>query len=212
MNFKRFYLQEEAEEPEDSVQDPNALEEPEEDYGHEFVDNETFDAPHINVEGVPDNSDPILNADEFLYSNADAQSFYARGNGFNITDNQDLYEVIKLIKDMTDRHLYMRELSWKVDVKNRRAHFIFRLGNEENDITEDFFLQGINQYVISELWKKYGPLYDVDVKFDKDGSGQNVMEMTVAKNKDEERKKTLHVPTWVPDSASFITKSSVSRI
>jgi len=167
------------EEPEDAV------EEPEDDYGLDFVDDATFVSPVLDVEETPDNSDPVLDADEFMYSNSDPLSYYSRGNGINLADNSDLYEVIKLVKDVTDKHLYMRDMTWKVNIANRSANFIFRLGDEDDTDTNGFFLQGVQQYIVSELWKRYGPFYDVNAEFLKNDNGADIMNLTV-KRKDED--------------------------
>jgi len=206
MNFEEYYLREDLEEPEDSV------EEPEDDYGLDFVDDEKFTTDEIEVEEIPDLSDPILNADEFMKSNSEVMSHYAKGKGFEVIDNQDLYEVVKTVKDMTDKHLYFRDMTWKVNIDHGKAKFIFKIGDDESANENDFFLQGVKRYVISELWKKYGPLYDVDTEFSKDVEGKDLMILTVDKNEEERRKRLEKIPAGAPDSASFITKSSVSRM
>lgn len=203
---EEYFFHEESEEPEDS------LEEPIEDYGLDFVDDETFTTNEIDVDEVPDNSDPILDADEFLKPNAETLEIYAKGKGFDLTDNQDLYEVVKLVKDMTDKHLYMKDMTWKVDIKNRKAIFTFRLGEDEELDQNDFFLQGVEKYIISEMWRKYGPLYDVNAEFLKDAKGRDVMKLAVEKDDNEERKRSENIIANAPDSASFLTKSSVSRM
>ncbi len=206
MNFEEYYLREDFEEPEDSI------EEPEDDYGLDFVDDEKFTTDEIEVEEIPDLSDPILNADEFMKSNSEVMSQYAKGKGFEVVDNQDLYEVVKTVKDMTDKHLYFRDMTWKVNIDHGKAKFIFKIGDDESANENDFFLQGVKRYVISELWKKYGPLYDVDTEFSKDVEGKDLMILTVEKNEEERRKRLEKISVGAPDSASFITKSSVSRM
>lgn len=206
MDFEKYYLSEDIEEPEDSV------EEPEDDYGLDFVDDEKFTTDEIEVEEIPDLSDPILNADEFMKSNSEVMSHYANGKGFEVIDNQDLYEVVKTVKDMTDKHLYFRDMTWKVNMDHSKAKFIFKIGDDESSNENDFFLQGVKRYVISELWNKYGPLYDVDTEFSNDIDGRKLMILTVEKNEKERRKRIEKISTSVPNSASFITKSSVSRM
>ena len=202
-----FYPEEEKEEPEDSIV------EPEEDYGLDFMDN-SFDSEEIEVEEIPDNSDPILNADEFMYSNTDNQTFYARGNGSDIPDNQDFYEVIKLVKDMTDKHIYVRDMVWKVDIIRRRAIFNFTVGDDEESIeVNDFFLQGIQQHLLRNMWKQFGALYKIDTKFVKDNEGRDMMRIEVYKDdEDEERKELKPIEVQPTDSSAFISKSSVSRM
>jgi hypothetical protein len=162
------------EEPEDSVA------ELEDDYGLDFIDDEDFITDEIEVEKIPDNSDPILNADEFMNSNSKLMSLYADGKGFNLTDNLDLYEVIKLVKDLTDKHFYFKDLVWKADIANRKVVITFKLGNgkEEND----FFLQGVKQYILTQIFKKFGSVYTIDTEFLKNTEKQDIMKLTVFKN------------------------------
>lgn len=198
-----FYPEEEREELEDE------MEEPEDDYGLDFVDDETFNAEEIEVEEIPDNSDPVLDASEFM-PNSELQRIYSKGKGLDITDNQDLYEVIKLVKDMTDKHLYMRDMTWKVDIANRKANFTFKVDSVNSD---DFFLKGIQQYVVQEIFKKFGPLYKVDTKYLKDNKGNSIMELKVEKEEDTERRDLKKMILRSPKSNSFINQgSSVSRI
>ena len=193
----------EAEEPED------AMDEPLEDYGNDFVDDEKFYADHIAVKEIPDNSDPILDADEFMKPNAEILNMYSKGQGFDLTDNSDLYEVVKLVKDMTDKHLYMRNMKWKVDIAHRQAKFTFSLGDEMSKEADDFFLQGVQNYVMKEMVQKFGPVYKLDTKFSKDNKGRT-MEMTIEKEDDEERMDMRKLPNQMPQNP--IQRSSVSRI
>ena len=148
-----------------------------------------------------------------MYSNTDNQTFYARGNGADIPDNQDFYEVVKLVKDMTDRHLYMRDMTWKVDIARRKAVFTFTVGETEEDIeVNDFFLQGIQQHLLSSMWKQFGAFYKIDTKFVKDNDGRNIMRLEVKKDKDEERKELKKIQSHSADSAAFMSKSSVSKM
>ena len=212
MDFLKHYLKEEdvddefiQEEPEDAIQ------EPEEDYGLDFVDDEEFNAPQLNVQQTPDNSDPILNADEFMYSNSEPQSYYAKGSGFDLADNQDLYEVIKSVKDLTDRHLYVRDMTWKVNVAHRKAVFSFKLGEneDENEAGNDFFFEGIQQHLMTQLFNKFGPLYKIETEKSKDNDGQFIMKMTVEKDDKEERRELKQVPF---KTSELSTQSSVSKI
>jgi len=193
------------EEPEDSIEKPI------EDYGLEFMDND-YPSEEIDVEEIPNNSDPTLNSDEFLYSNSDSMSFYARGNGFDIADNQDLYEIIKLVKDLTDKHLYFRDMFWKVDVARRKAVFNFILGKEVTDESDEFFLKGVQQYVTTQMIKKFGNLYMIDAKFLNNSEGQKIMKLTIERDKNEEEQEIKQLFWKNPNGASLISQSSISKI
>ena len=168
----------------------------------------------INTKGIIDVSVPILDPSDFMKSNTDMQTYYSQGKGFDVADNSGLYEVIKLVKDMTDKHLYVKDIVWKVDIANRQAVFTFTLGDSETpDEGNDFFLQGIQQYIIAELIRKYGPLYKIDTEFLKNEVGQKVMKMTVKQNTDQERTIQKKIYGRVPNSPSFSSdKSSISSM
>ncbi len=144
-----------------------------------------------------DSSSPILDPEDFRKSNTEPMTYYAKGNGFDLTDNSDLYEVVKLVKDMVDRHLYMRDLTWKVDIAHRKAVFVFTLGNlYYEDEVDDFFLQGVQQYVTGDMMKRYGSLYNIDSEFSKNGTGQNIMTLTVKKRSESGEKNYDKTKRW----------------
>ena len=190
----------EIEEPEDSV-----------DVEEEFPDDQKFYDDHIAVKEIPDLSDQILDPEEFLKPNSEIQKAYAKGTGFDLTSNSDLYEVVKLVKDMTDKHLYMRDMTWNVDIAHRKAKFTFRLNDEMSSEADDFFLQGVQQYVMKEMIQKFGPLYKLDTRFLRDTSGR-IMEMTVEKEKDEQRKNIGSIDMSSIDSGDFGDTHSISRM
>ena len=177
---------------------------------HYLAEKEQFYYP--NEPKAEDNSDIVLNSDDFMYSNTDAQSYYARGNGFNIEDNQEFYQVVKLVKDMTDKHIFFKDLTWKVNIAHRKAVFIFKIGNKEDNRTDDVFLQGVHQFVSLECWRRYGDLFNIGTEFTTDLDNNRVMILTVQKNEGEKEKIQKTIGTRVPDSASFITKTSISSM
>lgn len=182
----------------------NIIEESE-DYDDEIL----FD--QIKVKKIPDNSDQVLNADEFMKSNTELQTYYANGSGIDFVDDQGLYEVVKLVKDLTDKHLFIRNVVWKVDIAHRMAVFTFKLGDKDSKSSDDFFLAGVERYLISELWKKYGPLYKIEAEFLKDDE-DNIMRLTVIKDDNEDIRSLEEIPAKVRDSASFGDQSSISKM
>jgi len=180
---EKYFYPEEDEDSTDEIEEPeDALEEPEDDYGLDFVDDETFPAPVMDVEEIPDNSDPILNADEFMYSNSEPQNYYSRGKGFDLTDNSELYEIIKLVKDLTDRHFYIKNMTWKVNIAHREAEFVFKL--RDGDDSNEFFLNGVREFISSEVVRVFGQRYSIDTSYLND-SGHDVMKVVVGMSKEQ---------------------------
>jgi len=145
---------------------------------------EFYDQPQVDQK-LPDNSDKPHNADDFMYSNSDMQSFYARGNGFVVNDHQPFYEVIKAIKDLTDRHFFLRDMTWKVNFLSNKATVDFSVGQEESPEADEFFFNGIQQYLMLSLFKKFGNEYKFDTKFFKNIEDRNVMRVTIEVPQDQ---------------------------
>ncbi|MFW6282044.1 MAG: hypothetical protein ACOC1O_04550 [bacterium] len=187
MNELLDYLKEreeyffEKEEPEDSIEEPEDSVE-DEDYGLDFVDDEEFFVDEIDVEEIPDNSDPILNADEFIKSNSDIMDFYSKGKGFDLTDNLELYEVVKMVKDLLDKHLFQEDVTWKVDIANRKAIFTFKIKGDNNK----YFLHRIQYYVINKISVKFSNVFDIKTKLINNSFGnENVMIMIINEKEKE---------------------------
>lgn len=158
-------------------------------------------------ESIPDKSDYTLNADEFMYSKSDHQSYYSKGNGSEFNDNQEFYEVIKIVKDMTDKHLYNRDLSWKVNVGKGKAEFIFTVGEDvDSKESNDFFMKGIEQHLLLNIFKKFGTIFKVESGFFKDDDGKDILKIIVIRDKDEERTDINSIKINPKDSSGFYGK------
>ncbi|MFW6312143.1 MAG: hypothetical protein ACOC1K_07910 [Nanoarchaeota archaeon] len=188
-------------------EDLSNLENPQNNYGLGFIDNE-FNAEEIPVDKVPDTSVIVRGIDDLMNPDSELQSKYSDGKLINISDNQEFYEVVKLVKDMTDRHIYMRDMTWSVNIADNKAIFTFKL--DKVDSKEDYFLEGIKQYVISKLFMNFGNLFDVDSESLKDANERSIMKIIVEKKKDN--RKRLKKIKGRADSNTFVTKSSVSRM
>jgi len=139
-----------------------------------------------DFQGQVDMSAELGNADEYLYSNSEPMTYYANGNGFELTDNDQLYEIIKLVHELTDKHFFVRDLTWKANIKHRYVEFIFKLG-EGDDEADKFFLDGVHAYLNSEILKNFGPLYNVYKEPFVDSVGKNSAKITVKKKSEEEK-------------------------
>lgn len=106
---------------------------------------------------------PIHNADEYLYSNSELMSHYGNAKDVNINDNSRLDEVVKLIKDIFDKHFYVQNVTWKVDVKNRRVKLSFYVQNSD-DGSDAFFLEGLVQHVLTSVARKFADTMELESK------------------------------------------------
>ena len=172
---------------------------------------EFYDNPKV-VQKVTDTSDKTRGAEDYTYSNSDMQSFYSRGNGFVTDDRSEYYEAIKAIKDLTDKHLFLRNMVWKVDNDGRKIVFSFVVTKLESDEATDFFLHGVQQHLILNLTKKLGNIYDMDSKFSKDNEDNKILKIILTRNENT-RKRLELVQAGNPNADIMNPRaSSVSRI
>lgn len=197
---EEYFFQED--EPEDS----------EPDYNLDFV-NDKIPEEEIEVEEIPDNSDKVHKSDDFMYSNSDAVSYYSKGNGFKVNDNQEFYEVIKLVKDVTDKHLYVRNLKWKSNIKDKKVEFDFILGDDvSNKDSNDFFMNGIEQHLMLNIFKKFGSIFIMKSFFYKDSEEKNVLKITLERNKEKRLDTSILTGKPIDSSGLYGKYTSISTI
>jgi hypothetical protein len=130
------------------------------------------------VDIVP--SPSLRDADDFMYSNSEPMSYYARGNGFDLTSNSDLYEIVKVVKDLTDKHFFVRDLVWKANIKRREVELLFTLGT--GDEADQFFMDGVEHYIITNIGYKLGPYYSSEKEMITGDDGQLTLKLTIKRN------------------------------
>ena len=151
---------------------------------------EFYNNPKV-VQKVSDTSDKPHGAEDYTYSNSDMQSFYSRGNGFVTDDNTEYYEAIKAVKDLTDKHLFLRNMTWKVGMKDDKIIFTFTVTNLESEEETDFFLHGVQQHLVLNLTKRLGNIYDVNSEFIKDKENQHILKLILTKNQTTKKRVEL---------------------
>jgi len=171
---------------------------------------EFYDNPKV-VQKVPDASDPIHGAEDHMYSNSDMQSFYSRGNGFVTDNHSEYYEAIKAIKDLTDKHLFLRNMTWRVDLLEKEIIFTFVVTKMDSEDTNDFFLQGIQQHLILNLIRRLGDIYDIDSKISVDEENHKILKLILMRNNNI-RKRTELVQISSPNINLNQKDSSITRI
>jgi len=148
---------------------------------------EFYNNPKV-VQKVSDTSDKPHGAEDYTYSNSDMQSFYSRGNGFVTDDHAEFYEAIKAVKDLTDKHLFLRNMTWKVGMKDDKIIFTFTVTNLESEEETDFFLHGVQQHLVLNLIRRLGNIYEIDSKFIKDEEDHQILKIIMKRN-DEVKKR-----------------------
>lgn len=171
MSFLR-YLKEFDEEPEDSI---------EEDPGYYDFD-QPDDPDKLVVEPPIDLSDEVESSDKYIYSNSELMSYYGKGSGLDIADNDELYEIVKIVHELTDRHIYLRDLTWKTNIRHRFVDFIFKIGDGTDDY-DQFFLDGVCSFLENNIIRQFGPFYKFDKEHFKDDKGKHAVKITVNKIK-----------------------------
>jgi len=120
----------------------------------------------------------LYNADEFLYSNTDIMSYYGRGNSFKIKDVQDFYEVIKFVKDLTDKHLFVKNVVWNANIVNNSLIIKFSINKDNSNDVNNFFLNSINRYIVVQIEKRFPKKYKVTSKM-KDRNDNIMITITI---------------------------------
>ena len=151
---------------------------------------EFYDNPKV-IQKTPDTSDKPHGAEDYTYSNSDMQSFYSRGNGFVADDNSEFYEAIKAVKDLTDKHLFLRNLTWKVEKSSGKIIFSFTVTNLDSEESTNFFLHGVQQHLSLNLIRKFGSIYDIDTKFMKDEENNMILKLILKRNENERKRAEL---------------------
>jgi hypothetical protein len=93
-------------------------------------------------------SDFIHAQDDVMYSNADVVSYYSNGIGFDLTDNTELYEIVKLFRDIVDKHLYSNNFKYNITVKNRELKLFFEYDKEDKHA---FFLERLIDIFVTKV-------------------------------------------------------------
>lgn len=89
---------------------------------------------------------------------------YSRGDRFEIHDNQDLYQIVKMVKDFTDKHFYAQNFKYLTEVSYRTLTIKIiqnphKIG--QGDIM-DYHISSVIQYITSTINTLFPGKYDID--------------------------------------------------
>ena len=88
---------------------------------------------------------------------------YSDGKHLNISDNQDLFEIVKIIKDFTDKHFYAQNFKYLTEVSYRTLTIkIIQNPNTlgQGDIM-DYHVSSVIQFIISNIERIYPGKYSL---------------------------------------------------
>jgi hypothetical protein len=97
--------------------------------------------------------DKPKSTDDIVYPSAPIVDIYADGSAFSIHDNQKLYEIIKVVKNIIDRQFFnqgKRTLSFafNINVLNKLVEFIMTFNNKTENEKENLIShQGQDDYL-----------------------------------------------------------------
>jgi hypothetical protein len=128
------------------------------------------------------NSDLTPSSDEYMYSNAKAMEIYGQGKRFQIEDNTLNYEVVKIVKDIVDRHFYHVQLQFYVQVANKGVVFTFVM--DKSDAQYSYFMETLYMFITSQIYKTYGSYFLVSREDEQ--LENNLISLKIKVKKDEE--------------------------
>ena len=121
-------------------------------------------------------SDKLGSTDEFMYSNARALDIYGQGKRFKIEDNQLFYEVVKIVKEIIDRHYYNQQVTLSVDIANKAVLFTFIV--DSKDIKHSYFIETLYMFINIQLSRQYGGYFKI-LRDDYQADGKSVLKIKV---------------------------------
>ncbi len=127
----------------------------------EYIDEEVWNPDIDQSKGhVPDDhidtSDPIV-IDRKPYVPSPMLDIYGDGHKFDIFDNQNLYMIVKIIKDYVDRQIYIRDIAYKLGVKNRQV--IFSMVTQPHAPDMDYYLQNFASRIKADVVRLIGDYF-----------------------------------------------------
>ena len=130
-------------------------------------------------------SDPIQSTDEYMYTNARALELYGHGKRFQIEDNSLLYEVIKIFKDVIDRHFYQNQIRTSIQIADKSV--IFTLLIAKDDVKFSYFVETIYMFIATQIFKQFGKYFEISREDDVSEDNNVILKIKVTKVADEDK-------------------------
>lgn len=128
-------------------------------------------------------SDLNSSTDEIMYSNARALEIYGRGKRFDIEDNIILYEVVKIVREIVDKHFYQPEVRFFIQVADRQAEFTFIV--DKTDAKYSYFIETLFMFISGEIYRTYGDYFILEREDELLEDNKVKLKITVKKNEEE---------------------------
>ena len=128
-------------------------------------------------------SDQTPSTDEFMYSNTKALELYGQGKRFTIEDNLLFYEVIKIVRDVVDRHFYSQQLQFYIQIADKVVQFTFII--DKVDAKYSYFVETLFMFITTQIYRKYGTFFTITREDEILGDNKISLKVKVKKNKEE---------------------------
>jgi hypothetical protein len=134
------------------------------------------------VEKLQEEPSPILNV-------------YGSGERFDISDNEDLFQMVKMIKDMIDKHFYSSNFkySYKVDYQTLVFEVESQKNSQEVSMVNHLIVDDLVNMVETGISRRYQNLFKISRETCDIGEGKEIIKIII--------KKIDKFP-YLPDSAS----------
>lgn len=128
-------------------------------------------------------NDLIPSTDNIMYSNARAMEIYGQGKRFKIEDNLLFYEVIKVVRDVIDKHFYQNSIRFYTEIANKEVTFTFVM--DMMDIKYSYFLETLYMFITSQLFKKFGDYFEISREDEIRENNEAILKINVKMRREE---------------------------
>lgn len=127
--------------------------------------------------------DPIHSTDEYMYSNARALDLYGQGKRFEIEDNLIYYEIVKVVRDLVDKHFYQHPVQFYIQVANKEVVFTFVIGRV--DAKYSYFIETLYMFITTQIYRQFGSFFKVSREDEVIDNDRVVLRIKVKKSEDK---------------------------
>lgn len=121
--------------------------------------------------------------DDFMYPNAKAMEIYSQGKRFQIEDNLIYYEIVKIVRDIVDRHFYSQQVQFYIQIANKAV--IFKFVIDKVDAKYSYFVETLYMFITTQIYRRYGTYFTVTREDELLGDNKIVLKVKVEKTKEE---------------------------
>lgn len=108
-------------------------------------------------------TDDLETAEEMYGNKSPILGVYSKGEHLVISDNEQLYEIAKMIKDFTDKHFYNRNFKYGIKIAYNTLEFKVVDDKSKPEYIRNYHLEGIIQYVLEKVNLMYQEKFDTEI-------------------------------------------------